>query len=67
MQSYIFSTILMNFELPDITNALELDNTLSFHVKSEIRDKDTGSITILTSIFRYQPLHVQFKEEQKIM
>ena len=49
----------MNFDLPDITSALELNNTLSSYVKSEIRDKDARSITSMTSIFRYQPLHVQ--------
>ena len=55
----------MNFDLPDITNALELNNTLSSYVKSEIRDKDARSITTMTSIFRYQPLHVQFVQRTK--
>ena len=29
----------MNFELPDITNALELNNTLSCHVIDLMREK----------------------------
>ena len=37
----------MNFELPDITNALELNNTLSSYVINLMREKSL-SLNILT-------------------
>ena len=42
------STITTNFELPDITNALELNNTLSSYVINLMREKSlTFNILIL--------------------